>query len=305
MSPEQSAPLFPSPCKGEDQGEGPDTACFQHAIQDSVSSAIADQNPDSRAKNARCTRTLTFDPLPHRERGRPRSWRLSVRTIAQSFVDCMNHFVNTGEHLIVPEPQNSIAARLQKQTPSFIFLQKFSMLRAIQLNHQPPLSRTKIRKVRPNRMLPSELRAAHPPPSQMPPQYSFRVGLSSPQPARIRLRRFDDSHNMTLCQPRIKNKIRKEHISQSRAPFFPSPCKGEDQGEGPNPACFQHAIPDSGFSAIARQNSESRANIPAAPHFPSPCKGEDQGEGPYPARLARFRIPPPLLKPSLTRQLSL
>src|SRR5208282_1703568 len=31
------------------------------------------RNPESRAKDARCIRTLTFDPLPCRERGRQRA----------------------------------------------------------------------------------------------------------------------------------------------------------------------------------------------------------------------------------------
>ena len=136
---------------------------------------------------------------------------------SKALVDRLHNLLHTLKHLAIPESKHSISLRLEKRRTNTIFARPIQMLRPIQLDDKPPLSRAKIRKIGPNRMLPSELRAAQLPFSQKPPQYSFGIGLLAPQPPRVILGRFDDSHNVTVCQDRIKSKIRKEQNLESRA----------------------------------------------------------------------------------------
>jgi hypothetical protein len=116
-----------------------------------------------------------------------------VRT-AKKFIDRAQNFVHVLKHLIVPKSKNSIAPRLQKRSANFIFPRKFTMLPAIEFDHEAPFDRAKVREVRSYRMLPPEFCLAHSAASQMTPEDSFRVGLRAPQPSGVPLRRFYEGH---------------------------------------------------------------------------------------------------------------
>jgi hypothetical protein len=176
---------------------------------------------------ARCIRTLTFIlsltgrgdsqgrrreqnpslrgflfPFPVRERMKVRvlvqraflARESGFRSVTSSFrttkklVDRAKNLLHTLKHLAIPESKHSIAFRFEKRGADFIFSRSLEMLRPVELDDKPSLSRAEISEVRPDRMLTAKLRAAHLPIPQMHPQNPLRVGLLAPQSPRIPLR---------------------------------------------------------------------------------------------------------------------
>ncbi len=107
---------------------------------------------------------------------------------SKEFVDCAKNLFYTLKHLAIPESKHSIALRLEKRGADFIFSRSIKMLRPIELNDEPSLSRAEIGEVCPDRKLASKLGAAQLPIPQMPPQNPLRLSLLTPQPPRIPLR---------------------------------------------------------------------------------------------------------------------
>ena len=115
---------------------------------------------------------------------------------SKEFVDCAKNLFYTLKHLAIPESKHSIALRLEKRRADFIFSRSIKMLRPIELNDEPSLSRAEIGEVCPDRKLASKLGAAQLPIPQMPPQNSLSLSLLAPQPPRIVLGRFNRSHRI-------------------------------------------------------------------------------------------------------------
>jgi hypothetical protein len=119
-------------------------------------------------------------PLSQRERIEgegPYSARDSVRARfkisgirTQDDFDFIEHFVRICQHPLIPEAQDPVALRSEKRAPSLVFGGLLGVLAAIDLHDQTPFNRAEIHEVRTNRMLATELYAAHPLASQMPPK---------------------------------------------------------------------------------------------------------------------------------------
>ena len=125
------------------------------------------------------------------------SWSFCFRA-AKELIDGAQYFLHALKHLTIPESKNPVALRLKKRGADFIFPGLLDMLRPIEFDDEPTLSRAEIRKVRPNRMLTAKFGAIHLPGSQMVPQDSFRVGLLATQATSVLLRRFDRAHRFRM-----------------------------------------------------------------------------------------------------------
>jgi hypothetical protein len=116
----------------------------------------------------------------------------------KNFIDRAKNLLDTLKHLTIPESKDPVALRLEKRGTDFIFLRSLDMLRPIEFDDQPTLSRAEIRKARPNRMLTAKFGATHLAVSQMVPQDPFRVGLLATQAASVLLRRFNRAHRFRM-----------------------------------------------------------------------------------------------------------
>jgi hypothetical protein len=122
------------------------------------------------------------------------------RSVARCFrttkklVDRAKNLLHTLKHLAIPESKHPITFRFEKRGTHFIFSRSLEMLRPVELNDKPSLSRAKISEIRSNRMLTAKLGAAHLPSPQMLPQNPLCVGLLATQSPRIPLRRLAQRH---------------------------------------------------------------------------------------------------------------
>jgi hypothetical protein len=176
--------------------------------------------------------TVLLSPLPVRERMKVRvliqrallaresgfcTFSRSLRA-SKEFVDCAKNLFYILKHLAVPESKHSIALRLEKRGADFIFSRSIKMLRPIELDDEPSLSRAEIGEVCPDRKLASKLRAAQLPIPQMPPQNPLRLSLLAPQAARIVLGRFNRSHRIECLRSVEEKQVpRKEQNPDPRA----------------------------------------------------------------------------------------
>jgi hypothetical protein len=172
-------------------------------------------------------RPVLLSPLPVRERMKVRvliqrasfaresgicSSSRSLRA-SKEFVDCAKHLFYTLKHLAIPESMHSITLRLEKRGADFIFSRSIKMLRPIELNDEPSLSRAKIGEVCPDRKLASKLGAAQLPIPQMPPQNPLRLSLLATQPPRVVLGRFNRSHRIECLRSVEEKQVpRKDRI---------------------------------------------------------------------------------------------
>ena len=206
------------------------------------------KNLDSRAEDARCIRTLTFilslagrgnnaaiglrkGLLAGRGNYETGSWACSLRfRTGEEFIDRAENFLKLREHLIVPESKHPVTPLVKKGAADFIFARPLSVLRAVEFDDQASFDRAKVSEVWPDRELTAKLGAAHLTVAQVMPQDVFRVGLFATQPPRIALGRFNRAHR-TDCS-------RFGEETQPRRQIISSPCKGEDEGEGPYTASY-------------------------------------------------------------------
>jgi hypothetical protein len=91
-----------------------------------------------------------------------------VRGRVQRDFQCRDHSLDVGEHLIIPEPDNSIAV-FGKATITLAIGIAVRVLSAIHFDNQPPLSTDEIDKIRPDRLLADELAATDLPAAELPP----------------------------------------------------------------------------------------------------------------------------------------
>jgi hypothetical protein len=199
----------------------------------------------SRFRSLLVPLSALFSPLPARERMKvrvliqhaipfarasrfcPSSFR--PRT-AQKLVDCAQNLLNILKHLVIPETKDPVASRIKKLGPDLVFSRALGVLRAVEFDDHPSFRRTEIGEVRPDGMLTSEFDVMHSATPQMAPKYPLRVCLFAPQAPRVLLRRPSRAHRFD-CLP---SGDEKQVGLKERSPFsVPSPCKGEDEGEGP------------------------------------------------------------------------
>ena len=96
----------------------------------------------------------------------------------------MKHTVGIAERLIVPEPQDAIAQRLEERGAPRVVVGAHCMLTAVQLHDQLPLTATGVDDVGADRHLAREFDAEETAIAEMSPQPALRVRLSPPQPTR-------------------------------------------------------------------------------------------------------------------------
>jgi hypothetical protein len=177
-------------------------------------------------------RLVLLSPLPVRERMKVRV-RIQRASFAresgfcsfslcfsapQALIDRAKNLLHTLKHLAIPESKHSIALRLEKRGADFIFSRSIKMLRPIELNDEPSLSRAEIGEVCTDRKLASKLGAAQLPIPQMPPQNPLRLSLLAPQPPRIVLGRFNRSHRIECLRSVEEKQVpRKEQNPDPRA----------------------------------------------------------------------------------------
>ncbi len=191
-----------------------------------------EQNLDPRAEDARCIRTLTFIlSLAGRGNGETDGGVHSLRfRTGEEFIDRAENFLKLREHLVVPESKHPVTPLHKKGAADFIFARPLSMLRAVEFDDQASFDRAKVGEVWPDRELTTKLGAAHLTVAQVMPQDVFRVGLFATQPPRIALGRFNRAHRIDCSRFGEKAQPGRHIIS--------SPCKGEDEGEGPYTASY-------------------------------------------------------------------
>ena len=88
---------------------------------------------------------------------------------AQEFLDIGKNLVSVGEHLIIPESKDAIAARSEIGRTDFIVAISIRVLAAIDFDYQSAFNGAKINEIGTNRKLTPELNVAKPPASKMTP----------------------------------------------------------------------------------------------------------------------------------------
>ena len=95
--------------------------------------------------------------------------------------DLLEHSLYTGQHLVVPEPENPITGFIQKLSPPLISLNLISMMCAIEFDYQSVLRAEEVHDVTPDWLLATELKAIHLPVAQAHPQFALGVGVVTTQ----------------------------------------------------------------------------------------------------------------------------
>jgi hypothetical protein len=201
----------------------------------SIVGALADLRSDRKEKSrilnraGRCHRTLTFilslTGRGDRHRilngaGRcKRTFSPSPRT-CEALLNRIKNFLDALQHLVVPEAQHPVAARVEKRSAGFIFLSSLEMLRAVQLDDEASFGRAEICEVGAERKLTAEFGVAHLAVSQVAPQDSFGVGLFESQAAGVLLGRYDRAH---LVDCLLSGERKQEQNPESRRALYSDP----------------------------------------------------------------------------------
>jgi len=69
----------------------------------------------------------------------------------------LEHSLYTGQHLVVPEPENPITGFIQKLSPPLISLNLISMMCAIEFDYQSVFRTKEVHNVTPDGLLAAEL----------------------------------------------------------------------------------------------------------------------------------------------------
>jgi hypothetical protein len=116
--------------------------------------------------------------------GRGRGWGAA----AQGSRDCLHHTLDIGEHIVVPEPQHAIVARVQVRGSLRIRCDatRLIVLSTIEFDHQTRAMAGEVREVWTNRCLPAKVRAVDAQAAKMLPQNPFGIGRLVPHRAGAR-----------------------------------------------------------------------------------------------------------------------
>jgi len=118
-------------------------------------------------------------PLPGGERGGVRGFEHLLVCDAQYL---LKNAIDILQHLVVPKPQNEIAAVFQIFGPARVLLPLFNVLSTIQLDDQLCVGAAEIDNKSVERHLSPEFQAAEAVAAQSEPQRSFGIGLLPAQP---------------------------------------------------------------------------------------------------------------------------
>jgi hypothetical protein len=99
--------------------------------------------------------------------------------------DCADDTIQIGQNIIVPEPDNAVATRVQPRRPGSILLPLHVVLPAIDLDNQPRVETGKISDEVADGHLATKLEPTDLPLPQGRPQLAFRVGGSLSQAAGV------------------------------------------------------------------------------------------------------------------------
>src|SRR4051812_15998787 len=107
--------------------------------------------------------------------GRGRGWGAGA---AHSSRDCLHHTLDIAEHVVVPETQHAIAARVQLRGPLRIRCDAtcFIVLSTIEFDHKPGAMTGEVREVGADGCLPAKVRAVDRQITQVLPQHALGIG---------------------------------------------------------------------------------------------------------------------------------
>ena len=128
--------------------------------------------------------------------GRGRGWGALGHSFIQRCLDGGQHAVDVAEHIIVPESQHAIAARIEELGSRRVgdHLIIVPMLAAVDLDNEPQIMARKVYIVRPNCCLTTKMRSLRSNATQMPPELSLSnshvaTKLACARNARVRFAR--------------------------------------------------------------------------------------------------------------------
>jgi len=119
-------------------------------------------------------------PLPRGERDRVRGYWTEVVDRRQNGLE---HAIDFGEHLVIPEAQHQVPHRFQLGRSFGVRRSANSVLSTIELNDDVVLEAGEVRHEIADRRLTLELEAVQLPGSQMLPQHLFGIGHATTQDA--------------------------------------------------------------------------------------------------------------------------
>jgi hypothetical protein len=112
--------------------------------------------------------------------------------VPQRLGDPLEDAFNVRKHLVVPEAQDSIAVRFEKCGALCVALALKCVLPTVELKNQLCFWTAEVHDERSDRMLAPELRPAHLPITQPPPELDLDVSLITPKAPGVWSRRFSN-----------------------------------------------------------------------------------------------------------------
>jgi len=103
--------------------------------------------------------------------------------VGQGVVNRLQHRLTIAEDIVIPKPKHPVAALIKERRTSLIGSDLSSMVPSIKFHHEPMLRTAKINDVWADGMLPTKLGLLKLPVAQLPPKYSFAIGLPPAKPS--------------------------------------------------------------------------------------------------------------------------